>query len=95
MGHEISNSIFFCKLYLLITFLASLENSALMEMLLPSAAVRANRMASSLNIPSPAEVIERKKQKRILTEGTELFNQDPKKGLASRCLKKYFIMVFV
>ena len=56
------------------------EHSAIMEMIHPAAAVRPNRMASSANLPSLTEVIETKKQKRILTEGTELFNQDPKKG---------------
>ncbi|MFH4973909.1 hypothetical protein AB6A40_000618 [Gnathostoma spinigerum] len=55
--------------------------SALIESILPSSAVRANRMAPSLNIPSLSEVIERKKHKRIITEGTEMFNQDPKKGI--------------
>uniref|UniRef100_A0A0M3K5K3 Mitochondrial inner membrane protease subunit n=1 Tax=Anisakis simplex TaxID=6269 RepID=A0A0M3K5K3_ANISI len=54
--------------------------SALLESLLPSSAVRANRMAPSKKLPSISEVIERKKQKRIITEGTDLFNQDPKKG---------------
>lgn len=77
--------------FILIKCLAALENSALMEMLLPSAAVRANRMAPSPNLPSLTEVIERKKQKRILSEGTELFNQDPKKGcIFNFASKNYF-----
>ncbi|KHN78013.1 Golgi-specific brefeldin A-resistance guanine nucleotide exchange factor 1 [Toxocara canis] len=57
------------------------ETSALLESLLPASAVRANRMAPSKRLPSIGEVIERKKQKRIITEGTDLFNQDPKKGV--------------
>lgn len=56
------------------------ETCALLESLLPASAVRANRMAPSKKLPSIGEVIERKKQKRIITEGTDLFNQDPKKG---------------
>uniref|UniRef100_A0A915C108 SEC7 domain-containing protein n=2 Tax=Parascaris univalens TaxID=6257 RepID=A0A915C108_PARUN len=57
------------------------ETCALLESLLPASAVRANRMAPSKKLPSIGEVIERKKQKRIITEGTDLFNQDPKKGV--------------
>lgn len=57
------------------------QTYALKESLLPSSAVRANRMAPSHNIPSLTEVIERKRKKRIITEATEFFNQDPKKGI--------------
>jgi PII-like signaling protein len=37
-------------------------------------------MPLSTNIPTMIEIIDRKKKKRILTEGTDLFNQNPKKG---------------
>ncbi|VDN06562.1 unnamed protein product [Thelazia callipaeda] len=47
----------------------------------PSTALHANRMASSCLLPSMAEVIERKNKKRVMTEATELFNQDPRKGI--------------
>uniref|UniRef100_A0AAF5PR72 SEC7 domain-containing protein n=1 Tax=Wuchereria bancrofti TaxID=6293 RepID=A0AAF5PR72_WUCBA len=43
--------------------------------------LHANRMAPSSSPPSIIEVIERKKKKRIITEATEFFNQDPKKGI--------------
>ncbi|CAG9537440.1 unnamed protein product [Cercopithifilaria johnstoni] len=55
--------------------------TALLETFLPSTALHANRMAPSSTLPSIIEVIERKKKKRIITEATELFNQDPKKGI--------------
>ncbi|VBB28394.1 unnamed protein product [Acanthocheilonema viteae] len=55
--------------------------TALLETFLPSSALHANRMAPSSALPSIIEVIERKKKKRIITEATELFNQDPKKGI--------------
>jgi hypothetical protein len=32
-------------------------------------------------VPSLSDLIDRKKQKRLLTEGTDLFNQSPSKGL--------------
>uniref|UniRef100_A0A914VU46 SEC7 domain-containing protein n=2 Tax=Plectus sambesii TaxID=2011161 RepID=A0A914VU46_9BILA len=44
--------------------------------------VRPNRMPLSANIPSLTELIDRKKQKRLLTEGTDLFNQSPSKAIA-------------
>ncbi|PAV79155.1 hypothetical protein WR25_16601 isoform J [Diploscapter pachys] len=43
---------------------------------------RANRHAASEDIPSMSEVIDQKKRKRIFAEGTELFNQSPKEGIA-------------
>ncbi|CEF66676.1 Golgi-specific brefeldin A-resistance guanine nucleotide exchange factor 1 [Strongyloides ratti] len=43
--------------------------------------IRPNRMSSSENIPSLSQVIHQKKQKKIITEGTELFNQSPKSGI--------------
>nr|CDP93601.1 BMA-GBF-1, isoform g [Brugia malayi] len=46
-----------------------------------SLSLHANRMAPSSSPPSIIEVIERKKKKRIITEATEFFNQDPKKGI--------------
>ncbi|KAK6013644.1 Sec7 domain protein [Ostertagia ostertagi] len=45
--------------------------------LLPSA----NRHAPSHRMPSMEQVIDQKKRKRIFAEGTELFNQSPKKGI--------------
>uniref|UniRef100_A0A1I7SZ71 SEC7 domain-containing protein n=2 Tax=Caenorhabditis tropicalis TaxID=1561998 RepID=A0A1I7SZ71_9PELO len=50
----------------------------------PSSALllRSNRHAPSTNLPSMTEVIEQKKRKRLIAEGTELFNQSPKKGIA-------------
>ncbi|WKY01718.1 hypothetical protein Q1695_015600 [Nippostrongylus brasiliensis] len=45
--------------------------------LMPSA----NRHAPSHNMPSMEQVIDQKKRKRIFAEGTELFNQSPKKGI--------------
>ncbi|VDL76122.1 unnamed protein product [Nippostrongylus brasiliensis] len=39
----------------------------------------ANRHAPSHNMPSMEQVIDQKKRKRIFAEGTELFNQSPKK----------------
>lgn len=54
--------------------------TTIFETILPSTALRANRMAPSSSLPSIIEVVERKKKKRIITEATELFNQDPKKG---------------
>ncbi|EGT34732.1 CBN-GBF-1 protein [Caenorhabditis brenneri] len=44
--------------------------------------LRSNRHAPSANLPSMTEVIEQKKRKRLIAEGTELFNQSPKKGIA-------------
>lgn len=44
--------------------------------------LRSNRHAPSTNLPSMTEVIEQKKRKRLIAEGTELFNQSPKKGIA-------------
>ncbi|KAE9417648.1 hypothetical protein Angca_008878 [Angiostrongylus cantonensis] len=41
----------------------------------------ANRHSPSHSLPSMEQVIEQKKRKRILAEGTELFNQSPKKGI--------------
>ncbi|KAJ1370138.1 G-box binding factor [Parelaphostrongylus tenuis] len=41
----------------------------------------ANRHSPSHHLPSMEQVIEQKKRKRILAEGTELFNQSPKKGI--------------
>ncbi|KAM3724305.1 Golgi-specific brefeldin A-resistance guanine nucleotide exchange factor [Dirofilaria immitis] len=55
--------------------------TSLFETFLPSTALHANRMAPSSSLPSIVEVIERKKKKRIITEATEFFNQDPKKGI--------------
>uniref|UniRef100_A0A0K0G494 SEC7 domain-containing protein n=1 Tax=Strongyloides venezuelensis TaxID=75913 RepID=A0A0K0G494_STRVS len=43
--------------------------------------IRPNRMPSSEDMPSLSQVIHQKKQKKIITEGTELFNQSPKKGI--------------
>lgn len=43
--------------------------------------LRSNRHAPSVNLPSMTEVIEQKKRKRLIAEGTELFNQSPKKGI--------------
>uniref|UniRef100_A0A8R1Y720 SEC7 domain-containing protein n=1 Tax=Onchocerca volvulus TaxID=6282 RepID=A0A8R1Y720_ONCVO len=60
---------------------AAMEKTALFEAFLPSTALHANRMAPSSSLPSIIEVIERKKKKRIITEATEFFNQDPKKGI--------------
>ncbi|XGW13828.1 hypothetical protein V3C99_000264 [Haemonchus contortus] len=45
--------------------------------LLPSA----NRHAPSHRMPTMEQVIDQKKRKRIFAEGTELFNQSPKKGI--------------
>lgn len=36
-------------------------------------------------MPSMSEVIDQKKQKRLITEGTELFNNSPKKGIEFLC----------
>jgi brefeldin A-resistance guanine nucleotide exchange factor 1 len=36
-------------------------------------------------LPLISEVIAQKKQKRLITEGTELFNKSPKKGLEYLC----------
>lgn len=44
--------------------------------------LRSNRHAPSTNLPSMTEIIEQKKRKRLIAEGTELFNQSPKKGIA-------------
>ncbi|VDP01466.1 unnamed protein product [Heligmosomoides polygyrus] len=41
----------------------------------------ANRHAPSHSMPSMEQVIDQKKRKRIFAEGTELFNQSPKKGI--------------
>ncbi|EFO21246.1 Sec7 domain-containing protein [Loa loa] len=70
--------------------IATAEKTALFETFLPSTALRANRMAPSSSLPSIIEVIERKKKKRIITEATELFNQDPKKGIEFLKEKKFF-----
>ncbi|KAK0421394.1 hypothetical protein QR680_015210 [Steinernema hermaphroditum] len=43
--------------------------------------VRPNRMPVSESIPSMADVIERKKKKRVISEATEKFNQSPKSGI--------------
>ncbi len=42
--------------------------------------IRKNRMPISDNIPSHEDLIAQKKKKRLLTVGTELFNQTPAKG---------------
>lgn len=44
--------------------------------------VRPNRMPISPNIPSHEDLIAQKQKKRLLTTGTELFNQSPAKGIA-------------
>ncbi|UMM22956.1 hypothetical protein L5515_003908 [Caenorhabditis briggsae] len=44
--------------------------------------LRSNRHSPSNNLPSMTEIIEQKKRKRLIAEGTELFNQSPKKGIA-------------
>ncbi|CAI5445758.1 unnamed protein product [Caenorhabditis angaria] len=43
--------------------------------------LRSNRHIPSNNLPSMSEIIDQKKRKRIIAEGTELFNQSPKKGI--------------
>uniref|UniRef100_A0A8R1DN99 SEC7 domain-containing protein n=1 Tax=Caenorhabditis japonica TaxID=281687 RepID=A0A8R1DN99_CAEJA len=43
--------------------------------------LRSNRHAASENLPSMSEIIDQKKRKRLIVEGTELFNQNPKKGV--------------
>uniref|UniRef100_A0A0N5A190 SEC7 domain-containing protein n=1 Tax=Parastrongyloides trichosuri TaxID=131310 RepID=A0A0N5A190_PARTI len=43
--------------------------------------IRPNRMIVSNDMPSLSQVIHQKKQKKIITEGTEIFNQSPKKGI--------------
>ncbi|KHJ93323.1 hypothetical protein OESDEN_06770 [Oesophagostomum dentatum] len=40
-----------------------------------------NRHAPSHNMPSMEQVIDQKKRKKIIADGTELFNQSPKKGI--------------
>jgi brefeldin A-resistance guanine nucleotide exchange factor 1 len=40
---------------------------------------------SGFRIPLISEVIAQKKQKRLITEGTELFNKEPMKGLEYLC----------
>jgi brefeldin A-resistance guanine nucleotide exchange factor 1 len=41
--------------------------------------------SSKARLPLISEVIAQKKQKRLITEGTELFNKSPKKGLEYLC----------
>lgn len=43
--------------------------------------IRPNRMAVSVEMPTMCEIIDRKKQKQIVTEGTEIFNSNPNKGI--------------
>ncbi|KAL6725184.1 hypothetical protein Aduo_007256 [Ancylostoma duodenale] len=45
--------------------------------LMPSA----NRHAPSHSMPSMEQVIDQKKRKKLIADGTELFNQSPKKGI--------------
>ncbi|CAB03915.3 Golgi-specific brefeldin A-resistance guanine nucleotide exchange factor 1 homolog [Caenorhabditis elegans] len=47
-----------------------------------SIVLRSNRHAPSTELPSMSQIIEQKKRKRLIAEGTELFNQSPKKGIA-------------
>ncbi|CAI2349170.1 unnamed protein product [Caenorhabditis sp. 36 PRJEB53466] len=47
----------------------------------PTVLLRSNRHAPSNNFPSMTEVIDQKKRKKLIAEGTELFNQSPKKGI--------------
>ncbi|CAD6198940.1 unnamed protein product [Caenorhabditis auriculariae] len=44
--------------------------------------LRSNRHLPSANLPSLSEVINQKKRKRMIADGTELFNQNPKEGIA-------------
>lgn len=41
--------------------------------------VRSSRLTT--NLPSKAELIDTKKRKQIMTEGSEIFNQSPEKGI--------------
>lgn len=43
--------------------------------------VRPNRMPISAELPSISEIIDRKKRKKLVIEGTELFNLKPEKGI--------------
>lgn len=45
-----------------------------------NSAVRSNRMPVSECIPSYEDLIARKKKKKLLTTGSELFNNHPSKG---------------
>lgn len=44
-------------------------------------------MPVSTDLPTMEDLIHRKKQKHWLTEGTNLFNQKPKKGIEMLCAK--------
>ena len=48
---------------------------------------RANRHAPSDNIPLLSDVIQKKEKKRILAEGTDIFNKDPKQGIFLSALR--------
>ncbi|CAD5221044.1 unnamed protein product [Bursaphelenchus xylophilus] len=41
--------------------------------------------ADAIRVPSMSELIDQKKQKRLINEGTELFNKNPKKGIEFLC----------
>lgn len=43
--------------------------------------LRSNRMPFSTEMPTMCEIIDRKKQKQIVTEASELFNTTPNKGI--------------
>lgn len=43
--------------------------------------VQPNRMPVSVELPLISEVIDRKKQKKLIIEGTELFNSKPQHGI--------------